>query len=211
MPVSLTCPRAALWGAGSNPVGYAGPSSQGFPNSSEANSSSYQPQSYAGQQYTGSRSSQPDQTADPFDHLPYPSLGLTRPSKPERAPAPPLASMGANRQQLPPGHDQASHAAAAQQAQQAQQGQASSNGFGGNVWAQPEASHKEPATASFDFGESAFSAPQASSPQQSEVRAKEVPRPKNLYINSLYNAEEGTAEDQLPPGFNPSQQVLTRK
>ena len=38
-------------------------------------------------------------------------------------------------------------------------------------------------------------------------RSKEVPRPKQLYINSLYNAEDGAAEEQLPPGFDPSQQV----
>lgn len=75
------------------------------------------------------------------------------------------------------------------------------------MWAQPEASQEEPAAASFEFGESAFSAPQASTPQQSEERPREVPRPKQLYINSLYNAEDGVGDEQLPPGFDPSQQV----
>ena len=95
-----------------------------------------------------------------------------------------------------------------QQAQQAQQGQSSSNGMGGSVWNQPEANQNEPAAASFEFGESAFSAPQASTPQQSEDRPTgDAPRPKQLYINSLYNAEDGAGDDQLPPGFDPSQQV----
>lgn len=98
-------------------------------------------------------------------------------------------------------------AATSQQAQHAQQGHSNSDGLGGNVWAQPEASQEEPAAASFEFGESAFSAPQASTPQQSEERPREVPRPKQLYINSLYNAEDGAGDEQLPPGFDPSQQV----
>ena len=93
--------------------------------------------------------------------------------------------------------------------QQAQQGQANPNGFGGNIWAQPEANNKEPAAAgSYDFGESAFNAPQAGSPQQQRAdRPREVPRPKQLYINSLYNAEDGAIDEQPPPGFDPSQQV----
>lgn len=91
--------------------------------------------------------------------------------------------------------------------QQAQRGPPNSNGFGGNIWAQPEASQNEPAAASYDFGESAFNAPQAVAPEQSPVKRKEVPRPRNLYINSLYNAEEGGADDQVPSGFDPAQQV----
>lgn len=94
-----------------------------------------------------------------------------------------------------------------QQAQHAQQGQSNSNGLGSSLWGQPEANQKEPAAASFGFGESAFSAPQAGTPQQSEEPRGEVPRPKQLYINSLYNAEDGAGDDQLPPGFDPSQQV----
>ena len=161
---------------------------------------------YGGPQQSGP-TSQPEQAAaDPFDQLPYPSLGLTRPTKPQRAPAPPLASLGANRQQLPAQQRQPSmHSAAAPQ--QVQQGQASSNTFGGNIWAQPEASQKEPAGASFEFGESAFNAPHMERPQQGEERPREVPRPKQLYINSLYNADDGAADGQLPPGFDPSQQV----
>ena len=71
--------------------------------------------------------------------------------------------------------------------QQAQQGQSNANGFGGNIWSQPEASQKQPAAASYDFGENAFNAPQAVAPQQSPVKPKEnaggsqeVPRPRNL-------------------------------
>ena len=95
-----------------------------------------------------------------------------------------------------------------QQAQQAQQGQSNSNNFGGNIWAQSEANQKEPAAASYEFGESAFNAPHAGSPAQLQRDHKaEVPRPKQLYINSLYNAEDGAADEQLPPGFDPSQQV----
>ena len=95
-----------------------------------------------------------------------------------------------------------------QQAQQAQQGQSNSSSFGGNIWAQPEANQKEPAAASYEFGESAFNAPQAGSPEpQRNHRSSEVPRPKQLYINSLYNAEEGATEEQFPPGFDASQQV----
>ena len=100
---------------------------------------------------------------------------------------------------------------APQQAQQAQQGQSNSSSFGGNIWAQPEAHLKEPAAASYEFGESAFSAPQAGPPQPQRdpqsLPVGEVPRPKQLYINSLYNAEDGAADEQLPPGFNASQQV----
>lgn len=177
-----------------------------------ATGSSYQPQNYAGLQHTGA-TSQPEQAADPFDHLPYPSLGLTRPTKPQRAPAPPLASLGTNRQQLPVQQGQLSMQSTPplQQAQHAQQGHSNPNGLGGSLWAQPEANQKEPAAASFEFGESAFSAPQAGTPQQSEEPRGEpwgeAPRPKQLYINSLYNAEDGAGDDQLPPGFDPSQQV----
>ena len=103
------------------------------------------------------------------------------------------------------------NAPAPQQAQQAQQGQANSNSFGGNIWAQSEANQKEPAAASYEFGESAFNAPQAGSPQlQKQDRPREVPRPKQLYINSLYSVEDGVADEQLPTGYDPSQQVMQR-
>lgn len=201
MAIESCSVTADVQSAGSSLGGYPAQANQQFP----ANSSTYQPQTYGGPQQRG-LTSQPEQAADPFDQLPYPSLGLTRPTKPQRAPAPPLASLGANRQQLPTQQGQPSMQSAAAP-QQVQQGQASSSTFGGNIWAQPEASQKEPAGATFEFGESAFNAPQMERPQQEEDRPREVPRPKQLYINSLYNADDGAADGQLPPGFDPSQQV----
>lgn len=182
-------------------------------------SSSVPPSSYSNPpQHLGPRGSYNAAAApDPFDHLPYPSLGLSRPTKPERAPAPPLASYGKggppNSQQLSGQQAQRSVQSVPglqppQQAQQQQQSQA--NNFGGNIWAQPDAANKDPGAASFHFGESAFKPVQTTPPQQNEARPKEAVRPRNLYINSLYNAEEGGGDEQLPAGFDPSQQVLTR-
>ena len=175
-------------------------------------SSSVPPHSYSSPpQHLGPRAPYNAAAApDPFDHLPYPSLGLSRPTKPERAPAPPLASYGKggppNSQQLSGQQDQRSVPGSQQQAQQQQQ-QSQANNFDGNIWAQPDAGNKDPAAASFDFGESAFKPVQTTPPQQSEARPKEAVRPRNLYINSLYNAEEGGVDEQLPAGFEPSQQV----
>ncbi len=157
---------------------------------------------------------------DPFDHLPYPSLGLSRPGKPERAPAPPLASYGKggppNSQQ--PSGQQAQRSVQSvpgsqppqqvQQQQQQQPPQSQASNFDGNIWAQPDAGNKDSGAASFEFGESAFKPVQSTPPQQSEARPKEAVRPRNLYINSLYNAEEGGGGDeQLPAGFDPNQRV----
>ncbi|DBA65888.1 TPA: hypothetical protein ACH3X2_002915 [Trebouxia sp. C0005] len=185
-------------------------------------SSSVPPHSYSNPpQHLGPRAPYNAAAApDPFDHLPYPSLGLSRPTKPERAPAPPLASYGKggppNSQQLSGQQDQRSMQSVPgsqppQQAQQQQQQQSQASSFNGNIWAQPDAGNNNPGAASFDFGESAFKPVQTTPPQQSEARPKEAVRPKNLYINSLYNAGEGDGdEQQLPAGFDPSQQVLTR-
>ena len=179
-------------------------------------SSSVPPSSYSNPpQHLGPRGSYSAAAApDPFDHLPYPSLGLSRPTKPERAPAPPLASYGKggppNSQQLSGQQAQRSvqSVPGLQPPQQAQQQQQQSQAnFGGNIWAQPDAGNKDPGAASFHFGESAFKPEQTTPPQQSEARPKEAVRPRNLYINSLYNAEEGGGDEQLPAGFDPSQQV----
>ncbi len=182
-------------------------------------SSSVPPSSYSNPpQHLGPRAPYNAAAApDPFDHLPYPSLGLSRPTKPERAPAPPLASYGKggppNSQQ--PSGQQAQRSVQSvpgsqppQQAQQQQQQQSQASNFDGNIWAQPDAGSKDSGAASFDFGESAFKPVQSTPPQQSEARPKEAVRPRNLYINSLYNAEEGGGGDeQLPAGFDPSQRV----
>ena len=183
-------------------------------------SSSVPPSSYSNPpQHLGPRAPYNAAAApDPFDHLPYPSLGLSRPGKAERAPAPPLASYGKggppNSQQ--PSGQQAQRSVQSvpgsqppQQAQQQlQQQQSQASNFDGNIWAQPDAGNKDSAAASFDFGESAFKPVQTTPPQQSEARPKEAVRPRNLYINSLYNAEVGGGGDeQLPAGFDPSQQV----
>lgn len=95
---------------------------------------------------------------------------------------------------------------AAQQPQQGQQ-QLQGNGSGGNLWAQSDAGQQDSAAASYDFGESAFSPVQTTPPQQSEAKPKEAGRPRNLYINSLYNAEEGAQAEQPPAGFDLNQQV----
>ncbi|KAL0034172.1 hypothetical protein WJX77_001574 [Trebouxia sp. C0004] len=182
-------------------------------------SSSVPPHSYSNPpQHLGPRAPNNATAApDPFDHLPYPSLGLSRPTKPERAPAPPLASYGKggppNSQQLSGQQDDRSVQSVPglqppQQAQQQQQQSQVSN-FDGNIWAQPDAGGKDPGATSFEFGESAFKPVQTTPPQQNEARPKEAVRPRNLYINSLYNAEGG-GDEQLPAGFDPSHQVLTR-
>lgn len=180
-------------------------------------SSSVLPHSYSNPpQHLGPRAPNAAAAPDPFDHLPYPSLGLSRPNKPERAPAPPLASYGKggppNSQQLSGQPDQLSvqSVPGSQPPQQAQQQQSQASNFAGNIWAQPDSGIQDPAAASFDFGESAFKPVQSTPPQQNEARPKEAVRPRNLYINSLYNAEEGGGDEQLPAGFDPSQQVLTR-
>ena len=142
--------------------------------------------------------------ADPFDHLPYPALGLSRPNKPERAPAPPLASYGKGAQAAPQQLQGQQEQRSMHNMSGSQPLQPQSNSLAGNIWGQPEASHKDSAPASFEFGESAFN---PTPPQQSEVRPKEPARPRNLYINSLYGAEDGAVDEQPPPGFDPSQQV----
>ncbi len=177
-----------------------------------ASASSIPPQSYSNPpQHLGPRPPvNANAAADPFDHLPYPSLGLSRPQKPERAPAPPLASYGkaqANSQQQLPGQQDQRSVQSVQSTPNSQQQQPPSNSSGGNMWAQPDAGQKGSAAASYDFGESAFNPVQTTTPQQGEARPKEAVRPRNLYINSLYSAEDGAVDEQPPPGFDPNQQV----
>ena len=140
--------------------------------------------------------------ADPFEHLAYRSVGVARRTEPERAPAPPLASYSAG-QVGQPVTDQLS-VQNAQRVPESQQQGPQSTSLGSSMWAQPDG--QKEAAASFEFGESAFHPVQTTPPQQSE-RPMEAARPRNLYINSLYNSEDGAVDEQPPPGFDPAQQV----
>ena len=126
------------------------------------------------------------------------------PGKPERAPAPPLSSYS-SASQLAQQQEQQRQQEQQQLLQQQQQQQRQSMPAG-NAWSQ--AHHDEGAAAggSFGFDENAFGGVQASMPEQAAPERKEGVRPRNLYINSLYNEEPG-AEGQVPAGFEPPQQA----
>lgn len=137
--------------------------------------------------------------------------GAFLPRKPERAPAPPLSSYTsaselAQRQEQ---QRQQEQQRLLQEQQQQRQLLQKKQAPAGNAWAEAHP-HKLPSEADgFGFEESAFGAAQGTSPvqQQQQQGSKEAARPRNLYINSLYNEEPG-AEGQVPAGFQPNPQVL---
>lgn len=130
--------------------------------------------------------------------------GAFLPNKPQRAPAPPLSSYSsaselAQRQEQQRLHEQQQRLQEQQQQREALQKKQAPV----NAWAE---AHPQGATAgdSLGFEDNAFGGTQHSLPVQQE--RKEAARPRNLYINSLYNEEPG-AEGQMPAGFQPTQQV----
>lgn len=126
--------------------------------------------------------------------------------KPDRAPAPPLSSYSSASQLAQQQEQQRQQAQQQLMQEQQQQRQQLQKQPAGNAWAQAHPNEATAAGDSFGFDDNAFGAEQASSPEQPAAGRKDGVRPRNLYINSLYNEEPG-AEGQMPAGVQPPQEV----